>query len=195
MIQLLEPSPGLLSGSTTPLLRGAPAPYRVKSDSLSRRGRALRGCACGSSAVGSRVDPAPLRIKLFRREGADDCVVGDGGEVDVAGVVAPDGPAERLSVVAGVDGGGWGPGGESVTDDHGRGRSWAFARCCRWPSWLVGKLKPPMDARRRWLKRVPFCGGWMMLASPGEVGGVGKLERASRKGGMLASSCPVPLPG
>jgi hypothetical protein len=33
------------------------------------------------------------------------------------------------------------------------------------------------------------------LASPGDVGGVGKLERASRKGGMLASSCPVPLPG
>jgi hypothetical protein len=33
------------------------------------------------------------------------------------------------------------------------------------------------------------------LASPGEVGGVGKLERASRKGGMLASSCPVPVPG
>ena len=52
-----------------------------------------------------------------------------------------------------------------------------------------------MDARRRWLKRVPFWGGCRMLASPGEVGGVGKLERASRKGGMLASSCPVPLPG
>jgi hypothetical protein len=33
------------------------------------------------------------------------------------------------------------------------------------------------------------------LVSPGDVGGVGKLERASRKGGMLASSCPVPLPG
>jgi hypothetical protein len=28
-----------------------------------------------------------------------------------------------LSVVAGVEGGGRGPGGESVTDDHGRGRS------------------------------------------------------------------------
>jgi hypothetical protein len=34
-----------------------------------------------------------------------------------------------------------------------------------------------------------------MFASPGDVGGVGKLERASRKGGMLASSCPVPVPG
>ena len=35
----------------------------------------------------------------------------------------------------------------------------------------------------------------MWWASPGEVGGVGKLERASRKGGILASSWPVPLPG
>jgi hypothetical protein len=128
MIQLLEPSPGLLSGSTTPLLRGAPAPYLVKSDSLSRRGRALRVCVWGSSAVGSSVDPAALRTKLFRRDGAEDCVVGDGGEVDVAGVVVPDGPAEKLSVVAGVDGGGRGPGGESVTDDHGRGRSCGLPR-------------------------------------------------------------------
>lgn len=85
-------------------------------------------CVCGSSAVGSRVEPAALRMKLFRREGAEDCMVGEGGEVEVAGVVAPDGPAEKLSVVAGVEGGGRGPGGESVTDDHGRGRSDAVPR-------------------------------------------------------------------
>lgn len=38
-------------------------------------------------------------------------------------MVARDGPVEKLRVVAGVEGGGWGPGGESVTDDHGRGRT------------------------------------------------------------------------
>jgi hypothetical protein len=74
------------------------------------------------------VDPVALRPKLFLREGAEDCIVGDGGEVDVAGVVVPEGPAEKLSVVAGVDGGGRGPGGESVTDDQGRGRSGALPR-------------------------------------------------------------------
>jgi hypothetical protein len=134
MIQLREPSPGLLSGSTTPLLRGAPEPYLVKSDSLKRRGRAFRVCVCGSSAVGSRVEPAALRTKLFRREGAEDCVVGEEGEVEVAGVVAPDGPAEKFSVVAGVEGGGRGPGGESVTDDHGRERSCVVPRWCLWLS-------------------------------------------------------------
>jgi len=55
-------------------------------------------------------------------------MVGEGGEVEVAGVVAPDGPAEKLSVVAGVEGGGRGPGGESVTDDHGRGCSCGVPR-------------------------------------------------------------------
>ncbi len=53
-----------------------------------------------------------------------------------------------------------------------------------------------MEARRRWLKRVPFCGGRRTSGvSPGEVGGVGKLERASRNGGILPSSCPVVAPG
>lgn len=35
-----------------------------------------------------------------------DWRMGDGGEVDVFGVVAPEGPADRFMVVAGVDGGG-----------------------------------------------------------------------------------------
>jgi hypothetical protein len=35
----------------------------------------------------------------------------------------------------------------------------------------------------------------MLSLSPGEVGGVGKLESASMKGGMLLSSCPVLVPG
>lgn len=61
-------------------------------------------------------------------------MVGEGGDVDVAGVVAPDGPEEKFRVVAGVDGGGRGPGGESVTDDHGRAWSWVFARWCLWLS-------------------------------------------------------------
>lgn len=54
-----------------------------------------------------------------------------------------------------------------------------------------------MDARRRWLNRVPFW-GWRsmpsMVSSPGEARGVGKLERASRNGGIL-SSRSFPLPG
>jgi hypothetical protein len=119
MIQLLEPSPGLLSGSTTPLRLGAPAPYRVKSDSLMRRCRGLRCCGCGSSAVGARAGVAALRTKLSRRDGAADCVVGDGGDVDVAGVVAPEGSVDSPKLVAGVEGGGSGPGGDSVKDDHG----------------------------------------------------------------------------
>lgn len=134
MIQLLDPSPGLLSGSTTPRLLGAPEPYLVKSDSLSRRGRALRACAGGSSTVGSRVGPVGLRTKLFRREGFVDCVVGEGGEVEVAGVVVPEGSADRPRVVAGVEGGGRGPAGESVRDDQGRCRSCVFARWCLWLS-------------------------------------------------------------
>jgi hypothetical protein len=124
MIQLRDPSPGLLSGSTTPLRLGAPAPYRVKSDSLIRRCRGLRCCGCGSSAVGAREGVAALRTKLPRREGAADCVVGDGGDVEVAGVVAPEGSADSPMLVAGVEGGGSGPGGDSVKDDHGRWRSW-----------------------------------------------------------------------
>lgn len=57
---------------------------------------------------------------------------------------------------------------------------------------------PPMDARRRWLKRVPFV-GWRSMPSivdsPGDVSGDGKLDRASRKGGILWSSLLVPLAG
>lgn len=56
-----------------------------------------------------------------------DCVVGDGGEVEVAGVVVPDGSADGPRVVAGVEGGGSGPAGESVRDDHGRCRSCVLA--------------------------------------------------------------------
>ena len=73
--------------------------------------------------MGSRVDPAGLRTKLSRRDGVVDWVVGEGGEVDVAGVVVPEGSADKPRVVAGVDGGGRGPAGESVSDDQGRGRS------------------------------------------------------------------------
>lgn len=123
MIQLREPSPGLLSGSTTPLLLGAPAPYLVKSDSLRRRGRALRVCVCGSSTVGSNVDPGEVRTKLLGREAAEDCVVGEGGEVEVAGVEAREGTADELRVVAGVDGGGEGAEGVSVAEDQGLERS------------------------------------------------------------------------
>ncbi len=62
-------------------------------------------------------------MKLSRRDGVDDCIVGDGGEVRV-GVVVPDETAERPEL-AGVEGGGRGPVGESVNEDQGRGRSGA----------------------------------------------------------------------
>ena len=52
-------------------------------------------------------------MKLPRRDGAFDCGVDDGG-VDVAvGVVDPEGSADSAMLVAGVEGGGCGPGGES----------------------------------------------------------------------------------
>ena len=77
------------------------------------------------------MDPGDLRTKLFRREGAEDCMVGEGGEVEVAGVVAPEGRAEdELRVVAGVEGVGEGPDGESATEDQGRERSCGLARWC-----------------------------------------------------------------
>lgn len=100
----------------------------MKSDSLSLRGRAFRVCAGGSSTVGSKVGPVGLRTKLLRRDGFVDCVVGEGGEVEVAGVFVPDGSAESPRVVAGVEGGGNGPAGESVRDDQGRCRSCGLAR-------------------------------------------------------------------
>src|SRR5690242_8790212 len=136
MIQLLEPSPGLLSGSTTPRLLGAPAPYLVKSDSLRRRWRGFRAVACGSSSsVGSRVAPGDLRAKLPRREGAFDCGADEGGVVVAVGVVDPEGSADRAALVAGVDGGGCGPGGESARDgEKGRGRS--GRGLIRWWRWL-----------------------------------------------------------
>ena len=123
MIQLREPSPGLLSGSTTPLLLGAPLPYLGVSDSLILRWRGFRWGGWGSSAVGARTGVAARR-KLSRLDGAADWVVGDGGEVDVAGVVVPEGSAvESPKLVAGVDGGGRGPAGESVREDQGLARS------------------------------------------------------------------------
>ncbi len=136
MIQLREPSPGLLSGSTTPRLRGAPAPYLVKSDSLRRRCRGLRVDVCGSSSsVGSRVEPGDLRTKLPRRDGVFECGVEDGGVVTAVGVVDPEGSAESATFVAGVGGGGRGPGGESVRDgEKGRGCSCGRVRWCRWLS-------------------------------------------------------------
>lgn len=107
MIQLREPSPGLLSGSTTPRLLGAPAPYLVKSDSLRRRCRGLRVVVCASSSsVGSRVEAGDLRAKLPRREGEVDCGVEDGGVVVAVGVLDPEGSAESAMFVAGVEGGG-----------------------------------------------------------------------------------------
>lgn len=70
--------------------------------------------------MGASVGVAARRTKLSRRDGAADCVVGEGGDVDVAGVVAPEGSADCPKLVAGVEGGGSGPGGDSVNDDHGR---------------------------------------------------------------------------
>lgn len=136
MIQLLEPSPGLLSGSTTPRLLGAPAPYLVKSDSLRRRCRGLRVVVCGSSSsVGSRVEPGDRRAKLPRRDGALECGVESGGVVVAVGVVDPEGSADSATFVAGVEGGGCGPGGESAKDgEKGRGCSCGRVRWCLWLS-------------------------------------------------------------
>lgn len=61
-------------------------------------------------------------MKLPLRDGADDCVVGDGGDVESVGVFVPDEMAERPEL-AGVEGGGRGPDGESLNVDQGRGRS------------------------------------------------------------------------
>lgn len=59
-------------------------------------------------------------MKLPLRDGAVDCTVGDGGDVESAGVVVPDERAERPEL-AGVDGGGRGPDGESLgVVDQGR---------------------------------------------------------------------------
>lgn len=72
--------------------------------------------------MGSRLEPVARRMKLPRRDGADDCTVGDGGEVEKVGVVVPDDTADKPEL-AGVEGGGMGPEGESVSVDQGRGRS------------------------------------------------------------------------
>lgn len=45
-------------------------------------------------------------------------MVGEGGDVDVAGVVVPDGAAESADNVAGVEGGGRGEADESASEDH-----------------------------------------------------------------------------
>jgi hypothetical protein len=63
-------------------------------------------------------------MKLPLREGADESVVGEGGDVERAGVLVPEEMAERPEL-AGVDGGGRGPEGESVVVDQGRALSGA----------------------------------------------------------------------
>ncbi len=80
------------------------------------------------------MDAVGLRTKLSRLDGTVDWSVGDEGEVEVAGVVVPDGSADKPRLVAGVDGGGRGPGGESVSEDQGRGRSCGCGRWCLWLS-------------------------------------------------------------
>lgn len=122
MIQLLEPSPGLLSGSTTPFLRDDPDPNLVKSDSLNRLWRGVRRCTVGSSVVGSRFGPVVRRMKLPRREDVEDGSDGEGGVGANVGVEVPEETAERPEL-AGVDGGGRGPTGESLMVDQGRGRA------------------------------------------------------------------------
>lgn len=81
--------------------------------------------------MGSKPAPLSLRMKLPLREDAMDGIVGDGGEADNAGVAAPDDTAERPEL-AGVEGGGKGPEGESVKVDHGRVLS--GERKCLWLS-------------------------------------------------------------
>ena len=73
--------------------------------------------------MGSKPAPVARRMKLPRREGLEGCTIGEGG-VGRVGVVAPDETAESPEL-AGVEGGGRGPEGESVRVDHGRGRSGA----------------------------------------------------------------------
>jgi hypothetical protein len=122
MIQLLEPSPGLLSGSTTPLRRDDPDPNLVKSDSLSRRWRGVRRWTVGSSVVDSKLDAVGRRTKLPRRDDAEDGMAGEGGVAVKVGVAVPEETAESPEL-AGVEGGGRGPAGESLIVDHGRGRA------------------------------------------------------------------------
>lgn len=59
----------------------------------------------------------------------------DGGVVVAVGVVEPEGSADSAAFVAGVDGGGCGPGGESAREDKkGRGCSCGLVRWCLWLS-------------------------------------------------------------
>ena len=59
-------------------------------------------------------------MKLPRREDVEDGMAVEGGEDVNVGVVAPEETADRPAL-AGVEGGGRGPAGESIVD-HGRGR-------------------------------------------------------------------------
>ena len=92
---------------------------------------------CGSSSsVGSNGDPGDLRTKLPWRDGTFECDVDDGGVVEAVGVVEPEGSAESAALVAGVDGGGCGPGGESEWVGE-KERGWSCGRArrlCRWLS-------------------------------------------------------------
>jgi len=76
-----------------------------------------------------------LRAKLSLRDSDGERWIGEGGEVDVTGVVAPEGSAvDSPKLVAGVDGGGSGPAGESLADDQCCGRSCMCPRWCLWAS-------------------------------------------------------------
>lgn len=88
---------------------------------------------CGSSSsVGSNGEPGDLRAKLPRREGAFECGADDGGVVVAVGVVEPEGSADSATLVAGVEGGGCGPGGESASEgEKGLGCSCGLVRWCR----------------------------------------------------------------
>jgi len=72
--------------------------------------------------VSSNPDPVVLRTKLSLREGVVDWMAGDGDGAENVGVVVPEETAESPEL-AGVEGGGSGPDGESAKVDHGRGRS------------------------------------------------------------------------
>ena len=70
----------------------------------------------------SKPEPVGRRTKLPLRDGVEDCMVGDGREVESVGVFVPEEIAESPPL-AGVEGGGSGPEGESENVDQGRGRS------------------------------------------------------------------------
>lgn len=100
-------------------------------------------------------------------------------------MVEPDEIADKPPL-AGVDGGAGAPEGDALEVDQGRIRSGLRP--------AVRLFDPPMDARRRWLKR---CCGWDwrtgsgLLSKPAGVA-AGKLDSASRKGGIWSSGATVP---